>query len=143
MGDIIRKLSHILANEIREKENTTYDKSPKHYHNNLKINAGIKPRARDQARVTALTHPSTKEIQTTPQEVISIVTKHYELEQKRATRERLPDVPWTQTQNPDNFTMRPTTHTHPHPQETLNTCITKKSLRQSNKPSPSRQGTRT
>jgi hypothetical protein len=93
IGNIIRKASQTLTDKLRQKENIRYDKSPKHYHNNLKINAGINPRARDQPRVTALTHPTTKELQTTPQEVISIVTKHYELEQKRATPEHLPEAP--------------------------------------------------
>ena len=85
----------------------------------------LTPRARDQPRVTALTHPSTKELQTTPQEIISIVTKHYELEQKRATPEHLPEAPWTKPQNPNNFTMSPPAHIHPQPRETLDTYITK------------------
>ncbi len=54
---IIRKVSKKLSNTIKEKENNTYDKSPKYYHNILKINAGLKPRARDQPRVAALTNP--------------------------------------------------------------------------------------
>jgi hypothetical protein len=107
IGTIIRKASQTLTDKLRLKENNRYDKSPKHYHNNLKINAGINPRARDQPRVTALTHPITNKLQTTPQEVISIVTSHYELEQKRATPEQLPAAPWTQPQHPDNFTRSP------------------------------------
>ena len=86
----------MLSDILRHKENNSYDKSPKHYHNNLKMNAGINPRVRDQPRVTALTNPNTQELQTNPHEVISIVTKHYDLEQKRATPEHLPDAPWTQ-----------------------------------------------
>jgi hypothetical protein len=58
--DIIRKSSHPLSDKLWHKENNSYDKCPKQYHNNLKINAGINPRARDQPRVTALTNPNTK-----------------------------------------------------------------------------------
>jgi hypothetical protein len=47
IGNIIRKASHVLSNKTRENENKSYDKSPKHYHNNLKINAEILPRAKD------------------------------------------------------------------------------------------------
>ena len=60
IGDIIRKASHTLSDKIKDKENNTYDKSPKHYHDNLKINAGITPRARDRSRVKSLINPNTK-----------------------------------------------------------------------------------
>jgi hypothetical protein len=125
IGDIIRKASHTLSDKLRQKENTRYDTSLKYYHNKLRINAGIDSRARDQSRVKTLTHPSTKELQTTPQEVISIVTEHNELKQKRATPEYLPEAPWTQPQNPDKFTMSPPAHTNPRSPETLDTYITK------------------
>jgi len=85
IGDIIRKASHTLSDKSRHKENNSYDKSPKHYHDNLKIHARINSRARDQLRVTVLTNPNTEKLQTNPHEVISIVITHYELEQKRAT----------------------------------------------------------
>ena len=62
IGDRIRKASHTLPDKLRHKENNNYDKSPKHYYNNLKINAGINPRARDPLRVTTLTNPNTKEL---------------------------------------------------------------------------------
>jgi hypothetical protein len=123
--NIIRKASHMLTDKLRQKENKKYDKSPKHYHNNLKISADINPRARDQPRVTALTHPSTNESQTTPQEFISIVTKHYELEQKRATPEHLPEAPWTQPQHPCNFTMYPLAQINTRSAKTLDKYITK------------------
>ena len=42
IGDIIRKASHTLSDKIRDEENNSYDKSPKHYHDNLKVNAGIR-----------------------------------------------------------------------------------------------------
>jgi len=45
IGNIIRKASHMLSDKLRQKENISYDKSPKHYHNNLKINAGINPQS--------------------------------------------------------------------------------------------------
>jgi len=62
IGDKIRKASHTLSDKLRHKESNSYDKSPKHYHNNLKINAGINPRAWNQPRITALTNPNTKEL---------------------------------------------------------------------------------
>jgi hypothetical protein len=43
--NIIRKASQTLTDKLRQKENIRYDNSPKHYHNNLKINAGINSRA--------------------------------------------------------------------------------------------------
>jgi hypothetical protein len=55
-----KNASITLSDKLKEKENNIYDKSPKHYHNNLKINAGLLPRARDQPRVTSLTNPTTK-----------------------------------------------------------------------------------
>ena len=47
ISEIIGKASHTLSDKVRDKENNSYDKIPKHYHNNLKIHAGINPRARD------------------------------------------------------------------------------------------------
>jgi len=35
VGDIIRKASHTLSDKLRQKENNSYDKTPKHYHNNF------------------------------------------------------------------------------------------------------------
>jgi hypothetical protein len=73
----------MLSDEIRDKDNNSYDKSPKHYYNNLKVNAGINPRIKDQPMGTALTNPNTKILQTSPHEVISIVTTHFERGKKR------------------------------------------------------------
>jgi hypothetical protein len=116
----------MLSDKIRDKENNSYDKSPKHYHNNLKVNAGINPRAKDLPRVTALTNLNKNTLQTNPQEVILIVTTDFEREQKGATPEHLPDAPWTQPHNPDNFTMTPAhPHTKPYPAEILNKHITR------------------
>ena len=50
IGTIVRQTSNTLNEELRDKENDSYDKSPKHYHNNLKISAGLLPRARDQPK---------------------------------------------------------------------------------------------
>ena len=36
----------------------------------------------------------------------------------------LPDTPWTQPQNPDNFTMAPPAHTNPRSLEILDPYIT-------------------
>ena len=74
IGNIIRKASHALSTRFRDKEHYSYDQSPEHYHNNLKINSGIIPGARDQPKVTALTISTTNKLQRSPQEVISIVT---------------------------------------------------------------------
>ena len=82
IGNIIRKANHMLSDKIRDKESNSYDKSPKCYHNILKIYTVIIPRARDQPRITALTNPITKKLQTISQEAISIVTSHYEQENK-------------------------------------------------------------
>jgi len=103
IGTIVRQSSNTLNEKLRDKENASFDKSPKHYHNNLKIIAGLLPRARDQPRVTTLRHPLTNTIHNTPQDAIAIVTKYYTKEQQRATPDHLPQAPWTQPQNPDNF----------------------------------------
>jgi hypothetical protein len=50
----------MLSEKTRDKENNSYDKSPEHYRNNLKINAEIIPRAKYQPRVAPLTNPTTK-----------------------------------------------------------------------------------
>jgi hypothetical protein len=73
---IIRKAINTMSYKLRDKENKSSDKSS----NNIKIHAGLVPRARDQPRVTvtALTDPTTKQIHTPPKEVIDIVTSHYD-----------------------------------------------------------------
>jgi len=120
IGTIINKAGNTLSDKIRDKENKRYDKSPKHYHNNLKIHAVLIPRARDQPWVTSLTKPTAKQIHTTPKEVIDIVTSHYEKEHQRATPEHLTAAPWTQPKYPDNFGIKPPTpYTTPQPSETL------------------------
>ena len=84
------------------------------------------PRPRHQLRVTSLTNPNIKTLQTNQHEVVSIVTTHYEMEQKRATLDHLTDAPWTQPHNQDNFTITPASpHTKPHPVEILDKHITK------------------
>jgi hypothetical protein len=93
IGTIARKASNTLSDKLREKENKSYDKSPKHYHNNLKISTGLLLRARDQPMVTTLKNPLTKTIHTSPQEVIDIVTSHFQKEQQRATPECLSTAP--------------------------------------------------
>ncbi len=116
--------SNTLKEKLRDKENESYDKSPKLYQNNLKISAGLLPLARDQPKVTTLRHPSTNIIHNTPQDVKDIVTTHYTKEQQRATQDNLPQAPWTQPQNPDNFKVTPPTQdTTPHPTSALNTYI--------------------
>jgi hypothetical protein len=70
-------VSNTLSDKLRDKENKSYDKSPKHYHIYLKISTGLLPRARDQPRVTPLTNPLTITIHTNPQEVIDIVTSSF------------------------------------------------------------------
>jgi hypothetical protein len=94
IGTIVRQARNTLNEKLRDKENDSYDKSPKHYHNNLKISAGLLPRARDQPKVTALRHPITNTLHNTPQDVIDIVTTHYTKEQQRATPDHLPQAPW-------------------------------------------------
>ncbi len=56
IGTIVRQASNTLNEKLRDKENESYDKSPKHYHTNLKISAELLPRAREQPRVTTLRH---------------------------------------------------------------------------------------
>ena len=140
IGDIIRKASHTLTGKLRRKENNSYDKSPKHYHNNLKINAGINPRARDHPRVTDFTNPSTKELQTTLHEVISIVNKHYELEKKGYTR-IFTRCPMDTTTKPRQLHHGPTCTHKPTFTRDPGHIHHKKPLCQSNKPSPTRQST--
>ena len=47
IGAIVRQASDTLTEKLRDKENKIYDKSPKYYHNNLEMSAGLLPRARD------------------------------------------------------------------------------------------------
>ena len=47
IGTIVREASNTVNEKLRDEENASYDNSPKHYHNNLKISAGLLPRARD------------------------------------------------------------------------------------------------
>jgi hypothetical protein len=143
MGTIIKNVSTTLSDKLRDKENNNYDEIPKHYQYNLKTRAGLTPRARDQPRVTTLTNPKNK--QTNPQEVIAIVTTHYEKEQQRGTPKHLPNAPWTQPQLPDNFTIQPSTpHTTTQLDETLDKYLIKKPLRyNSDKKCPIQEGTRT
>jgi hypothetical protein len=77
IGTILRHASNTLNEKLRDRENDSYDKSPKHYQNNLKIGAGLLPRAKDQPKVTALRHPVTNITHNVPQEVIDIVTTQY------------------------------------------------------------------
>ena len=126
IGTIVRQASNTLKEKLRDKENEGYDKSPKYYHNNLKISEGLLPRVRDQARVTTLRHPITNTTHNTPQDGIYIVPKYYTKEQQRATLDHLPHAPWTQPQNPDNFEVTsPTQDITPHPAPTLDTYITR------------------
>ena len=103
IGTIVRQASITLSEKLRGKENEGYDKSPKHYQNNLKISAGLLPRARDQPRVTTLRHLLTNKPHNAPQNFIDSVTTPYTKEQKRATSYHLPQAPWTQPRNADNF----------------------------------------
>jgi hypothetical protein len=124
IGTIVRQANNTFNEKLRAKENESYDKSPKHYHKNLKISAGLLPRARDQPRVTTLRHPLTNTTHNTPKDVINIVTTHHTKEQKRATPDHLSQAPWTQSHNPDNFKVTPATqYTTPHPAPTLDTYI--------------------
>ena len=52
-GTIVRQASNTLTEKLRDKENISYGKIPKQYHNILKIGAGLLPRSRDQPRVHA------------------------------------------------------------------------------------------
>ena len=90
IGTIVRQASNAVNEKLRDKENESYDKSPKHYHNNIKISAGLLPRARNQPKVITLRHPLTNTIYNTPQDGIDIVTTHYTKEQQRATPDHLP-----------------------------------------------------
>jgi hypothetical protein len=81
LGTIVREASNTLNEKLRDKETESYDKRPKHYHNSLKISAGLLPRASDQPKVTTLRHPFTNTIHNTPQDGIDIVTTHYTKEQ--------------------------------------------------------------
>jgi hypothetical protein len=80
-----RQASNTLTEKLRDKENESYGKPPKHYHNNLKLSTRLLPRARYQSRVTTLKHPITKTTHNTPQKFIDIITTHYTKEQQRAT----------------------------------------------------------
>jgi hypothetical protein len=76
--------------------------------------------------VTALRHPVTNTNHNTPQDVIDIVTTHYTKEQQRVTPDHLPQAPWTQPQDPDNFEITPPTQDKtPHPTPTLDIYITR------------------
>jgi hypothetical protein len=57
IGKIVKKASEALLDNLRDKKNKDCEESPKHCYNNLKIQAGLLPRARDQPRVLALTNP--------------------------------------------------------------------------------------
>jgi len=57
IGSKIRKAINTLSDKYRDKENSGYDKSPKHYHDSLKIHSGLTPRARGQPRGASLTNP--------------------------------------------------------------------------------------
>jgi hypothetical protein len=122
IGTTGRQASNTLNEKLGDKENESCDKSPKYYPNNLKISAGLLPRARDQPEVTTLRHPFTNIIHNTPQDFIDIITIHYTKEQQRATPDPLPQAPWIQPQNSDNFEVNsPTQDTTPHPTPTLDT----------------------
>ena len=83
---IVRQASNTLDEKLGDKENESYDKSPRHYHNNLKISVGLLPRARDKPKVTTLRHPLTNTTHNAPQYVIDIVTIHCTKEKKSITR---------------------------------------------------------
>ena len=126
IGKIVKKASNELSDNLRVKENKSYETSPKQCHTNLKISAGLIPRARDQPRAITLTNPITKTIHTGPQEVIDIVITHCHKEQQRATPENLPKASWTQPQNPDLFDIQPQPHHTPtYLSEILDTYITR------------------
>jgi hypothetical protein len=66
IGTIVIKASTTLSEKLREKENKSYDNSPKHCHDNLKLSVGLLPRARDQPWVTTLTKPIAKTTHSSP-----------------------------------------------------------------------------
>ncbi len=74
IGTIVKQASNTLNEKLRDKENTSYDKIPKHYDNHLKISTGLLTRARYQPRVTGLRHPLTNTTHNTQQDVLDIVT---------------------------------------------------------------------
>jgi len=109
ISTIVRQTSNTLIGKLRENENKSYYKIPKHYHNNLKISAGLLPRARDQPRVITLTHPITKTTHTQPHEAIGIVTTRYMKERQRVTPDHLLKA------HGHNHKPRTTTTSHHHP----------------------------
>jgi len=122
----VRQANNTLTEKPRDKENKGYEKIPTQYHNNLKIIAGLLSRAKGQPRGTTLRYPLTNTIYNTPQEVIDIVTSHYTKEQQRATPDQLPQAPWIQPQNLDNFEFAPPIYnTTPHPVASLDSYITR------------------
>ncbi len=85
--------------KLRKKEDTLYKNSPKRYHANLKISAGLQPRAKDQPNLATVRDPKTKEITSQPQAIIDTVQTYYEQEHSRTTPDNLQKPPW---QNPSN-----------------------------------------
>jgi len=54
IATIINKANRKLVDSLRKKEDQLYKKSPKRYHNNLKIDAGLQPNAKDQPNLDAI-----------------------------------------------------------------------------------------
>ena len=82
IGTIVRQASITLSEKLRGKENEGYDKSPKHYHKNLKISAGLLPRARDKPRVITLRHPLNNTTHNAQKNGIDIVIIYYTKERR-------------------------------------------------------------
>ena len=66
IATIINKANRKLDVSLRKKEEQLYKKSPKRYHNNLKIAAGLQPNAKDQPKLDAIRDPITNDIKTHP-----------------------------------------------------------------------------
>ena len=102
---MFKNTSQALTEKQHKQENARYDKNKKAYHKTLKIQAGLIPDSKTLPKRTTVKHPETGAPTSEPQQVIDIVTAHYTKELQCTTPPNLPAAPWTNPNNPDNFTL--------------------------------------
>jgi hypothetical protein len=114
---IINKANRKLADTLPKKEDQLYKKSPKRYHNKLKIAAGLQPNAKDQPKLEAIIDPATNNITSHPTQVVNILQTHFEKEHSRNTPDHIPPPPRgkthiTRTPIPTPNPTHPQSNTH-------------------------------
>jgi hypothetical protein len=110
IATIINKANHKLADSLWGNKDLLYKKSPKRYHSNLKMAAGLQPIAKDHPSLDAIQYLTTKEITTYPTHIINILPTHFEKEHSRNTPIHITLPPWQNPLNPDPCT-NPTSNT--------------------------------